>query len=142
MPKWFTSGNQWVINVGCWGFRPTKNTKSVMFACKHALPVMRAQGAGCITNISSVAAVCAVGMVAYKASKAAINAYTQSLAIGNARHGIRANVIMPGLMQTPIAIEGNVAAGRDRAEVIATRNAQVPLKGGMGTAWDVTLFGI
>jgi len=113
------------------------NVKSVMFACKHALPVMREQRAGVITNISSVAAVCSVGIVAYKASKAAVNAYTQSLAIGNARYGIRANVIMPGLMNTPMAIEGYVAAGRDREELIRERDRNVPLAGGMGDAWDV-----
>jgi NAD(P)-dependent dehydrogenase (short-subunit alcohol dehydrogenase family) len=44
---------------------------------------------------------------------------------------------MPGLMNTPMAIEGNVAAGRDRATVIAQRNAQVPLGHEMGTGWDV-----
>ena len=101
------------------------NTKPVVFACKHVLPVMREQGAGAITNISSVAAVCSVGIVAYKTSKAAVNAYTQSLAIGNARYGVHANVIMPGLIETPMAIEGNVAAGRDRDEVIASRHAMV-----------------
>jgi NAD(P)-dependent dehydrogenase (short-subunit alcohol dehydrogenase family) len=90
-----------------------------------------------ITNISSVAAVCAVGILAYKTSKAGLNAYTHALAMGNAKYGIRANVIMPGLMNTPMAIEGNVAAGRDRATVIASRDAQVPLGGKMGTAWDV-----
>lgn len=113
------------------------NLKGIMFSCKAALPVLRAQGSGVITNISSVAAVCAVGMVAYKTSKAALNAYTHALATSNARHGIRANVIMPGLMNTPMAIEGNVAAGRDRAEVIRGRDAQVPLRQKMGTAWDV-----
>ena len=61
----------------------TTNLKSVMFACKHALPVMRAQRSGVIINISSIAAVCSVGIVAYKTSKAAVNAFTQSLAIGN-----------------------------------------------------------
>lgn len=113
------------------------NLKSVMFTCKHALPVMREQGGGVITNVSSVAAVCAVGLVAYKTSKAALNAYTHALATGNAQHGIRANVIMPGLMHTPMAIEGYVAMGRDREQVIAARDAQVPLRGGMGNAWDV-----
>lgn len=113
------------------------NLKGVMFSCKAALPVLRAQGQGVITNISSVAAVCAVGMVAYKTSKAALNAYTHALATSNARYGIRANVIMPGLMNTPMAIEGNVAAGRERAEVIRSRNAQVPLRQTMGSAWDV-----
>lgn len=113
------------------------NVKSIMFLCKHALPGMRERGGGVITNISSVAAVCAVGLVAYKSSKAALNAYTHALATANARFGIRANVIMPGLMETPMAIEGNVAAGADREKLIAARNARVPLGGKMGTAWDV-----
>lgn len=113
------------------------NVKAIMLICKHALPGMRERGSGVITNISSVAAVCAVGLVAYKSSKAALNAYTHALATANARYGIRANVIMPGLMETPMAIEGNVAAGADRETLIAQRNARVPLGGKMGTAWDV-----
>jgi len=113
------------------------NLKSIMLLCKHAIPGMRERGQGVITNISSVAAVCAVGIVAYKTSKAALNAYTHALATANARYGIRANVIMPGLMNTPMAIEGNVAAGADREELIARRHAQVPLGGRMGSAWDV-----
>lgn len=125
------------IEEHAWDEIMATNTKSVMFACKHVLPVMRSQRSGCITNISSVAAVCAVGIIAYKASKAAVNAYTQSLATGNARYGIRANVIMPGLMNTPMAIEGYVSAGRERAELVAERDARVPLTGGMGSAWDV-----
>jgi NAD(P)-dependent dehydrogenase (short-subunit alcohol dehydrogenase family) len=87
--------------------------------------------------VGSVASVCAVGILAYKASKAALNAMYQSLAIGNAQYGIRANVILPGLMNTPMAIEGYVNAGADRAQLIEQRNARVPLRGGMGSAWDV-----
>ncbi len=114
------------------------NLKSVILPCKHALPVMREQRAGSIINISSIAAVCATGIVAYKTSKAGVNAYTQSLAIGNAKYGIRANVIMPGLMNTPMAIEGiSEARGIPREELIRQRDAQVPLGGKMGTAWDV-----
>ncbi len=114
------------------------NLKSVVFPCKHVLPVMREQRSGVITNVSSVAAVCSTGIVAYKTSKAGVNAYTQSLAIGNAKHGIRANVIMPGLMNTPMAIEG-ISRGRgvDKAKLIAERDAMVPLRARMGTAWDV-----
>jgi len=115
----------------------TTNVKSVMLICKHAVPVMREQGFGVITNISSVAAVCSVGLVAYKSSKAALNAYTHALATANAKYGVRANVISPGLMNTPMAIEGNVAAGRDRDTVIAQRDARVPLGARMGSAWDV-----
>lgn len=114
------------------------NTKSVMLMCKAILPHMRAANSGVITNISSVAAVAAAtNITAYKASKAALNAYTQALAMSNARFGIRANVIMPGLIETPMAIEGYVAAGQDRETVIARRNAAVPLRGKMGSAWDV-----
>jgi NAD(P)-dependent dehydrogenase (short-subunit alcohol dehydrogenase family) len=114
------------------------NLKSVVFPCKHVLPVMRAQGSGAITNVSSIAAVCATPAVAYKTSKAGINAYTQSLALGNAKFGIRANVIMPGLMETPMAIEGlSEALGIPKAKLIEQRHAAVPLGGRMGTAWDV-----
>ena len=114
------------------------NLKSVVFACKHVLPVMREQRAGSIVNVSSIAAVCSTGIVAYKTSKAGVNAYTQSLAIGNAKYGIRANVIMPGLMNTPMAIEGiSRALGVPKEELIRRRDAEVPLGGRMGTAWDV-----
>ena len=114
------------------------NLKSAVLPCKHALPVMRAQGSGSIINISSAAAVCSTGIVAYKTSKAGLNAYTQALAIGNAKYGIRANVIMPGLMNTPMAIEGiSRATNVPKQELIRRRNALVPLRATMGTAWDV-----
>jgi NAD(P)-dependent dehydrogenase (short-subunit alcohol dehydrogenase family) len=114
------------------------NLKSVVLPCKHVLPIMREQRAGSIINISSIAAVCSTPIVAYKTSKAGINAYTQTLAIGNAQHGIRANVIMPGLMNTPMAIEGiSKGLGVPKDELIRLRDAQVPLGAKMGTAWDV-----
>jgi NAD(P)-dependent dehydrogenase (short-subunit alcohol dehydrogenase family) len=99
---------------------------------------MREQGSGAIINISSVAAVCSVGMLAYKTSKAGINALTHTVAMGNARYGIRANAIMPGLMNTPMAIEGiSAARGIPKDQLIEQRDAQVPLGGKMGTAWDI-----
>ena len=114
------------------------NTTSVMLMCKAVLPHMRARNRGVITNISSVAAIAAAtNITAYKVSKAALNAYTQALAMSNAKYGIRANVIMPGLMETPMAIEGYVATGQPREEVVARRNAAVPLRAQMGSAWDV-----
>lgn len=114
------------------------NARSALFTCKAILPHMRERERGSIINISSVAAIAsASSLTAYKASKAALNAYTQALAMNNAKYGIRANVIMPGLMNTPMAIEGNVALGQNRAEVIARRDASVPLKAQMGSGWDV-----
>jgi NAD(P)-dependent dehydrogenase (short-subunit alcohol dehydrogenase family) len=114
------------------------NLKSVVFPCKHVLPVMREQKGGAITNVSSIAAVCSTSGVAYKTSKAGINAYTQALALGNAKYGVRANVIMPGLMETPMAIETiSAELGVPKPKLIEQRNAAVPLGGRMGTAWDV-----
>jgi len=114
------------------------NLKSVIFPCKAVLPIMREQGRGAIVNISSIAAICSTGIVAYKTSKAGLNAYTQALAVGNAKWGIRANTIMPGLMETPMAIEGiSQDRGIDKEDLIRMRNEQVPLMKQMGTAWDV-----
>jgi NAD(P)-dependent dehydrogenase (short-subunit alcohol dehydrogenase family) len=114
------------------------NVKGVLHTCRHTLPVMRRQEGGVILNVSSIAAVCAVGLAAYKSSKAALNALTHTLALGNAKHGIRVNGIMPGLMNTPMAIESiSKASGVAKVDLIADRNRRVPLRGGMGTAWDV-----
>jgi NAD(P)-dependent dehydrogenase (short-subunit alcohol dehydrogenase family) len=114
------------------------NLKSVIFPCKCVLPVMRAQKGGAITNVSSIAAVCSTPMAAYKTSKAGVNAYTQTLAIGNAKYGVRANAILPGLMETPMAIEGIARElGIAKERLIEQRNAAVPLGARMGTAWDV-----
>lgn len=116
------------------------NLKTVFLACRAALPRMRAQGSGAIVNVSSIAAVAAMPLVAYKTSKAAVNALTQQMAIANAGHGVRVNAIMPGLMNTPMAIESiSGATGVSREALIEARNRRVPLRGGMGTAWDVAM---
>jgi NAD(P)-dependent dehydrogenase (short-subunit alcohol dehydrogenase family) len=113
------------------------NIKSAFLTCKHVLPVMERQESGAILNISSVAAIAGTNMVAYKSSKAAVNALTHSIAIKYAKKGIRVNCIMPGLMNTPMAIEGISGRGRvSKQDLIAQRNARVPLKGGMGSGWD------
>lgn len=114
------------------------NLTSVFLTCKHALPVMREQGSGVIINISSIAAVCSVGMLAYKTSKAGVNALTHSMALGNARYGIRVNAIMPGLMNTPMAIEQvSELRGVDRDQLVTERDAEVPLGARQGTGWDI-----
>lgn len=113
------------------------NLKGLFLTCKHVLPVMKNQGGGAIVNISSIAAVCHSRTTAYKVSKAGVNALTHQMAVKNAGKGIRVNTIMPGLMNTPMAIEGiSTALGMDREELIKRRNETVPLKGGMGDAWD------
>ncbi|MGI9431164.1 MAG: SDR family NAD(P)-dependent oxidoreductase, partial [Myxococcota bacterium] len=112
------------------------NLKTVLLACQHALPVMREQRSGSVVNISSIAATCAHPGVAYRTSKAAVNALTEQMAIANARHGIRVNAIMPGMMNTPMAIEGiSAARGVPKEKLVAERDARVPLGRKMGSAW-------
>jgi NAD(P)-dependent dehydrogenase (short-subunit alcohol dehydrogenase family) len=115
------------------------NLKSAFLACKHVLPTMRRQEGGAIINISSIAAVAAATeLTAYKVSKAGLNALTHAVAMANARYGIRANAIMPGLIETPMAIKSiSARRGISEQELIRERNARVPLRGKMGTAWDV-----
>ena len=114
------------------------NLRGCVMAVKHVLPVMRAQRSGVILTISSLAAYEDYPYVTYKATKAAMIAYTQQIAIQNAEYGIRANCILPGLMDTPMAVDTRArSTGKPRAEVATARDAKVPLRGKMGTAWDV-----
>mgnify|MGYP005817250833 CR=1 FL=1 len=114
------------------------NLKSCILAAKHVIPIMREQKSGAIINISSMAAITTYPYVAYKATKSAIIAFTEQLAYQNAEYGIRANVILPGLMDTPMAVDTRAREfGKSRAEVAAERDSKVPLRRKMGTAWDV-----
>ena len=99
---------------------------------------MRAAGGGAIVNVSSLASIAGATQLAYEVSKAAVNRLTVSVANSTARHGIRCNAVLPGFIDTPMAVEGIAAAtGRPVDEVRAGRDARVPLRGKMGTAWDV-----
>jgi NAD(P)-dependent dehydrogenase (short-subunit alcohol dehydrogenase family) len=114
------------------------NLGAMVLACKHTLPIMRQQESGVITNIGSNAAIIDYPYVTYKTSKAGVIALTQHVAIRNAAFGIRANVILPGLMETPMAVERRVGEhGGTREQVLAERRARTPLKGRAGSAWDV-----
>jgi NAD(P)-dependent dehydrogenase (short-subunit alcohol dehydrogenase family) len=115
------------------------NLRGTIMACKHVLPVMRAQRSGVIISISSIAAWATnYPTVAYKATKAAMIAYTQQIATQNAEFGIRCNVILPGLIDTPMAVDTRARTwGKTRAEVAAARDARVPLRRKMGSPWDV-----
>jgi NAD(P)-dependent dehydrogenase (short-subunit alcohol dehydrogenase family) len=114
------------------------NLRGAIVAAKHVVPIMREQRSGVILNISSIAAWEVYPYVSYKATKAAMIAFTQQLAIHNAEYGIRANVILPGLMDTPMAVDTRArVSGKTRAQVAAERDAKVPLRHRMGTAWDV-----
>ena len=113
------------------------NLKGTWLMSKAVIVAMREQRAGAIVNISSLASIAGGNQVAYEVSKAAVNRLTTSIAQANARHGIRCNAILPGLMDTPMAVAGIAeASGQDQETVRQARNARVPLGGKMGTAWD------
>ena len=115
------------------------NLLSAMYACIHVLPIMQTQNSGAIVNVSSASAYwTAHPTVLYTASKAAMVTLTRQIAIQNSAYGIRANVILPGLMDTPMAVDRRVVTtGRPREEIAAERDAKVPLRSKMGNAWDV-----
>jgi len=114
------------------------NLRGTVMACKHAIPHMRRQESGVILSISSLAAYENYPWVTYKASKVAMIEFTKQIAIQNAQYGVRANVILPGLMDTPMAVDTRARAwNRPRAEIVAERNRKVPLRNRMGTGWDV-----
>jgi NAD(P)-dependent dehydrogenase (short-subunit alcohol dehydrogenase family) len=115
----------------------TVNLKGMWLTTKAALPLMREQEGGAIVNISSLAATSGATQLAYEISKAAVNRLTTHVAQSNARYGIRANAIMMGFMDTPMAVTGIAeATGRTTDAVRAERNAMVPLRRRMGTGFD------
>ena len=116
------------------------NLKSMFLTCKFVLPHMEEQGGGAIVNISSIAGIRYLGVpyVSYSATKGAVLQLTQSIALQYAEKNIRANSILPGLMNTPMIIEPlkDVYAEGDTEKMLDIRNNQVPMKR-MGDAWDV-----
>ncbi len=133
-------GDPIALDSADWDMVMAVNLKSAYLACKMLLPVMLKQGSGVITNISSVASlrVLSGAMLTYNVSKAALNNLTQTVAIGYAGKGIRANAILPGLMNTPMIYESkeyvDMFGGMDK--FAASRDAMCPT-GKMGDAWDV-----
>ena len=114
------------------------NLRAMWRMCRAAVPMLRASEHGAIVNISSLASIAAAGnLTAYKLSKAGVNALTQNLAVTNAKYGVRANAILPGFIDTPMANDAAARArGVERSVVADARAAAVPL-GRQGTAWDV-----
>ncbi|HSR12890.1 MAG TPA: SDR family oxidoreductase, partial [Thermodesulfobacteriota bacterium] len=113
------------------------NLRGMVLACKHVIPIMRKQMSGAIINISSMAVWDNYPNVGYRTTKAGVVALTQQIAMQNAKYHVRANTILPGLIDTPMAVDTRAQkTGRSRAEIAAERDARVPM-GKMGTAWDV-----
>jgi NAD(P)-dependent dehydrogenase (short-subunit alcohol dehydrogenase family) len=114
------------------------NIGSVYRTTKAILPHMVASGGGAIVNISSLAAIRWTGYpyFAYYAAKAAVNQATVALAMQYAKHGIRANCVVPGMIDTPLIYKQISSQYASADEMVAARNAALP-GGKMGDAWDI-----
>ena len=94
------------------------------YHCAYAvLPGMRAKRGGVIVNVGSVNGLVALGGPAYSAAKAGMISMTRSLALEYGRYGVRANIVLPGTVRTPL---WNKRAKKD-PKVLATLERWYPL---------------
>ncbi|HLU57764.1 MAG TPA: glucose 1-dehydrogenase [Pseudonocardia sp.] len=106
------------------------NVTSIFLFAKHLVPLMRQAGGGSIVNVSSVQAfVTQTDVVAYAASKGAINALTRAIAVDHAHEQIRCNAVCPGSVDTPMlrASAQRFAGDRDPAELLAEWGRSHPM---------------
>ncbi len=113
------------------------NLNAAMRLTRATLPAMRAQGSGAYIYVSSLAAVYSApySYLSYEVSKMALVRLAKSVARENAPYGVRANAILPGVIETP-HVTAFVDGETDPAELAAKRAAMVPM-GRQGSAWDV-----
>lgn len=108
------------------------NLKSMIMACKHAVPRMAEAGGGSIINVSSIDALRAGSSrnVPYAAAKGGMISTTKVMAVHHGRDNIRVNCIAPGHLYASFPAPYLSEAERERRRRIG------PL-GTEGTAWDV-----
>ena len=117
------------------------NLQSILIASKLVCPIMVKQGGGCLIGVSSVAGMRYLGYphLAYSVTKAGVIHFMRMLAQQYAGQGIRANTIVPGLIDTP-RIQKNVSkvfdSDGDMDKTRSARDQQVPM-GRMGTPWEI-----
>jgi NAD(P)-dependent dehydrogenase (short-subunit alcohol dehydrogenase family) len=89
------------VEVSYWQRVIDIDLSGVFYTLRAAIPILRESGSGVILTVSSIAAdACGANGGPYVAAKAAVNALTVVAARENARHGLRCNVIAPGLIAT------------------------------------------
>lgn len=124
------------LDEEAWDLIFSVNLRATWRTIKYALPLLRADGGGAIVNISSIASLAPTPMLSYGVSKAALNRLTTSVAVHEAAAGVRCNAVLPGLMDTPMAIEGIAKReGKAADEIRRIRHSTVPM-GHMGEAVD------
>lgn len=113
-----------------WDAQMDVNLKSVYLMCHFVLPIMEAQKSGAIVNLASIAAMRYIGkpQIGYNSTKAAVIQFTKATAVMYAPKGVRLNVVVPGLMHTPLI--GSLAEKYNNGDVeglIEKRNEAVSI---------------
>jgi NAD(P)-dependent dehydrogenase (short-subunit alcohol dehydrogenase family) len=122
-----------------WQQQISLNLTAAFLACKHAIPVMIAQGGGSVVNTASASGLRWTGaaQVGYAAAKAGVIQMSRVIAVQHAADGIRVNTVVPGQLHTPM-VEARLAgqrAGGDVAALLRQRQSRIPL-GFMGDGRD------
>ncbi len=114
------------------------NVGSVHRTVRAVLPHFLSRRAGAIVNVSSLAAIRWTGYsyFSYYASKAAVNQATVAIALQYADQGIRANVIMPGVIDTPLVYKQIASQYSSTEEMKQARSQAVPMRR-TGSPWDI-----
>ncbi len=110
-----------------WDALMAVNLKGVFLCCKHAIPVLAAQGGGTIVNTASnVATVGIFDRAAYVASKGGVAALTKAMALDHAAERIRVNCVAPGVTWSTY-FDKMVAEHPDPEEFKARLKARAPV---------------
>lgn len=126
-------GKPWALEETDWDRVMTVNLKAMWLVDRAILPMMQEQCFGSIIHISSISALRDGSQrggqqMVYAIAKAGVNRLTESVASAMAEYNVRSNSIMPGLMDTPMAIDSTLESrGVDRETLIAERQSTVPM---------------
>ena len=105
------------MTVDDWGLVMSVSLRGAFLMSREVQPHIRAEGWGRIVSLSSTAALGTLGEANYAAAKAGIPGFTKSLAIDLSRHGITANAVAPGCIETAMTAEVAARVGISFEEI-------------------------
>jgi len=103
------------------------NLLGTLYVAQAFLPLMYASKGSLLTFSSTLAQRPRAGSAAYTATKGAVEAFSRSLAIEAADHGVKVNCIAPGLVRSDIYLAAGMS-GEDYNQLLQTRASEIPLK--------------
>ena len=125
------AGKLETLETDLWNRMLETNLSGAMYMAKHAVPQFRRAGGGSMVHIASIGGMRAAGAgVCYSSTKAAMVALSRELALLYGRERIRSNVVAPGHVYTPIAIDLFDDNVRTMRRKVSPLNIE-------GTAWHV-----